>query len=139
VWKSRASSRRYEVQRIWALAPDMHELGIASSILEAVEAEAKKHAGARFKVVGLRIGEVAGIDVDALTFGWEAVTRDTDWDGLKLAIEQLPLKNRCRLCKCEFAVKDYEIACPECGRTETENISGDELDIAYMEIEEANA
>jgi hydrogenase nickel incorporation protein HypA/HybF len=117
----------------------MHELGIATSILEAVHAEAKKYPGAQFKVIGLRIGEVAGVDVDALTFGWEAITKDTEWDGLKLAIEQLPLKNRCLLCKCEFAVKDYEIACPECGRTETENISGDELDIAYMEIEEAKA
>jgi hydrogenase nickel incorporation protein HypA/HybF len=117
----------------------MHELGIASSILETVEAEAKKHPGAAFKVVGLRIGEVAGIDVDALTFGWEAITKDTKWEGLNLKVEQLPLRNRCRLCGCEFAVKDYEITCPDCGRNETENISGDELDIAYMEIEEANA
>jgi hydrogenase nickel incorporation protein HypA/HybF len=116
----------------------MHELGIASSILEAVEAEAKKHPGAEFKVVGLRIGEVAGIDIDALTFGWEALTKETEYESVKLAIEQLPVKNRCCLCRCEFAVTDYEITCPECGRTETENISGDELDIAYMELEEAN-
>ncbi len=115
----------------------MHELGIATSILDAVEAEAKKRPGANFKVVGLRIGELAGVDVDALTFGWEAITRETEWEGLKLAIQELPLKNRCRLCGCEFQVKDYEIACPKCGRSETENISGDELDIAYMEIEEA--
>ena len=117
----------------------MHELGIASSILEAVQAEAKKHPGAQFNVIGLRIGEVAGVDVDALTFGWEAITKDTKWELLKLQVEQLPLRNRCKLCGFEFPVKDYNITCPECGRMETENISGDELDIAYMEIEEANA
>ena len=116
----------------------MHELGIASSILEVIQTEGKKRPSARFTVIGLRIGEVAGVDVDALTFGWEAITKDTEWESLKLEIERLPLKHRCRLCRCEFAVKDYEIACPECGRLETENISGDELDIAYLEIEEAN-
>jgi len=115
----------------------MHELGIATSILEAVEAEARKHPGAKFQTVGLRIGEVAGVDVDALTFGWDAITKDTEWDGVKLAIEQFPLKNRCNLCGFEFPVKDYDITCPECHRAETENISGDELDIAYIEIEEA--
>lgn len=114
----------------------MHELGIATSILETVEQEAKKRPGAEIKAVGLKIGEVSGVDVDALTFGWEAITKDTEWESLKLEIEQLPLRNRCRLCGTEFVVKDYEIACPSCGRTETENISGDELNIAYMEIEE---
>lgn len=117
----------------------MHELGIASSILETVEAEAKKHPGAKFKVVGLRIGEVAGVDVDALTFGWEAITKGTGWESLTLAIEQLPRRNRCRMCKHEFKVDYYEIMCPQCRSNETHSISGDELDIAYMEIEEVNS
>jgi hydrogenase nickel incorporation protein HypA/HybF len=118
---------------------DMHELGIASSILETVQAEAKKHPGAEFKVVGLRIGEIAGVDVDALTFGWEAITKGTEWESLKLAIEQSPRRNRCRMCGHQFKVEYYEIMCPQCRSNETQSISGDELDIAYMEIEEANA
>jgi hydrogenase nickel incorporation protein HypA/HybF len=117
----------------------MHELGIATSVLDAVEAEAKKHPGAQFKVVGLRIGEVAGVDVDALTFGWEAITKGTEWETLRLAIEQLPRRNRCRMCGHEFSVDYYEIMCPCCKSNETQSISGDELDIAYMEIEEAEA
>jgi hydrogenase nickel incorporation protein HypA/HybF len=118
----------------------MHELSIATSILETVEAEAKKHPGAQFKVIGLRIGEVAGIDVDALTFGWEAITRDTEWESLKLEVEELPRRNRCDACGLEFAVPDYfHIECPRCETFPTFNISGDELEIAYMEIEELTA
>ena len=81
--------------------------------------------------MGLRIGEVAGVDVDALTFGWEAITKGTDWESLTLAIEQLPRRNRCRMCKHEFKVDYYEIMCPQCRSNETHSISGDELDIAY--------
>ena len=115
----------------------MHELGIATSILETVEAEAKKHPDAKFNIIGLRIGEVAGVDVDALTFGWEAITKDTEWEGLKLAIELLPRRNRCDACGHEFPVPDYlSLDCPKCGTFPTFNVSGDELDIAYMEIEE---
>ena len=114
----------------------MHELSIASSILEAVEREAKRHPSATFTVVGLRIGEVSGVDVDSLTFGWEAITKDTQWESLKLAVEQVPRRNRCRECQSEFAVRDYEIECPQCHSIKTESIGGDEMDIAYLEAEE---
>lgn len=113
----------------------MHELSIATSILEAVENEARRNPGARFKVVGLRIGEVSGVDVDALTFGWEIITKDTEWEKLRLAIEAVPRRNLCTECGCEFAVKDYEIRCPECRSPATKNLGGDELDIAYIEAE----
>ncbi len=56
----------------------MHELGIASSILETVEKEADKRSNMRFQKVGLRIGELAGIDIDTLMFGWEAIVKDTN-------------------------------------------------------------
>jgi hydrogenase nickel incorporation protein HypA/HybF len=114
----------------------MHELSIATSILEAVESEARRNLGAHFQVVGLRIGEVSGVDVDALTFGWEAITRDTAWQGLRLTIELVPRRNQCTECSCEFAVKDYDIQCPECHSFATRNLGGDELDIAYIEAEE---
>ena len=114
----------------------MHELGIATSVLEAVQREAKKRVNSRFVAVGLRIGEVAGVDVDALTFGWEAITKGTPWESLKLAIESVPRRNRCHNCRHEFAVRDYDIQCPKCRSFATENLGGDELDIAYIEVEE---
>lgn len=114
----------------------MHELGIATSILETVEEEARRNPNAHFQLVGLRIGEVSGVDVDALTFGWEAITKDTKWEGLRLMIELVPRRNQCTECSCEFTVKDYEIQCPQCNSLATRNLSGDELDIAYIEAEE---
>ncbi len=115
----------------------MHELSIATSILETVEKESAKRPGLHFEKVGLRIGEVAGVDIDSLTFGWEAITRDTVWQALELEIERVPRKNRCDECGNVFEVHDYsELNCPRCNAFPTFNISGDELEIAYIEAEE---
>jgi len=115
----------------------MHELSIAMSVIESLKSEAQRHPGARFTKVGLRIGELAGIDKDALTFGFEALVKETEWQFLALEIESVPRRQRCPHCDLTFAVKDFEFTCPTCGELETSCAGGDELDIAYVELEEA--
>ena len=66
----------------------MHELGIANSVIEAVQAEAAARAGSVPVKVGVRIGEFAGVDPDALAFGFEALTAGTELRNLKLEIER---------------------------------------------------
>ena len=51
----------------------MHELGIANSLLEAVRTEAARHPGAVVRKVGVTVGELAGVDPEALAFGFEAI------------------------------------------------------------------
>jgi hydrogenase nickel incorporation protein HypA/HybF len=114
----------------------MHELSIASSILETVQAEAARRPGARFVKIGLRIGELAGVDVDALTFSFDALVKSTELEPLKLEIEFCPRRQQCSTCTHTFVVQDFVTTCPRCGETRTKCISGDELDIAYLEIEE---
>jgi predicted RNA-binding Zn-ribbon protein involved in translation (DUF1610 family) len=53
-----------------------------------------------------------------------------------LDIEFLPRQNHCTACGLVFALKDYEIECPNCGATITEPVSGAELELAYVELEE---
>ena len=68
----------------------MHEFGIAQSILEAVRTEAAGHRPARPAKVGVRIGEMAGIDPDSLSFCFEALVKGSDLEPLELAIERGP-------------------------------------------------
>jgi hydrogenase nickel incorporation protein HypA/HybF len=114
----------------------MHEIGIATSILECVAAEAKHHPGEQVVAVGVRIGELAAVDKDALDFAFECITRDTEWERLKLEIEWCPRRQKCIACAEEFAVKDLDLACPRCGAAHSTCIGGTELDIAYLELEE---
>ena len=114
----------------------MHELGIANSILEGVDAEVRRRPGVRPLKVGVRVGELAGLDPDALRFAFEALTIDTPLAGLELDIEYRASRSRCRDCSHEFEVRNFELLCPACGSLSTERISGDELEFAYLEIEE---
>ena len=111
-------------------------MGIANSVLEAVRTEMGLHPGTYPCKVGVRIGEMAAIDPDALRFCFEAIIIGTDLESLELGIEVCPRRHRCQLCGREFIVRDYDSRCPQCASLETTCISGDELELAYLEVEE---
>lgn len=114
----------------------MHEIGIASSIVECVAAEAQRHPGTPVIAVGVRIGELAAVDKDALDFAFECITRDTEWEHLRLEVEWRPRREKCLECSEEFVVPDLNLVCPKCGAVNSRTIGGTELDIAYLELEE---
>lgn len=114
----------------------MHELGIAASILECVETEARRHPGSHISKVGIRMGELSGVDADALQFGFECLVKDTPLEPLLLEIEAVPRMQRCPQCGNEFRMTDYDPRCTRCGEFMTQCISGEQLDIAYMEVDE---
>lgn len=114
----------------------MHEMGIANSVLESVRTEAARHGGARPCKVGLRVGELSALDEDSLRFCFEAMTRGTDLESLQLEIEICPRRHRCTKCSRDFIVREYNVRCPQCASLETECISGDELELAYLEVED---
>ncbi len=114
----------------------MHELGIAASILESVEKEAQRHPGAHISKVGIKIGEISGVDRDALQFGFEVLVKDTEFEPLELDVELVPRVQRCSKCEYEFRMTDFDPRCPLCGEFGTKCVSGEELDIAYMEVDD---
>jgi len=114
----------------------MHEMGIASSILDGVGAEMRRRPGIRPLKVGVRVGELAGLDPDALRFAFEALTIDTPFAGLELDVEFRASRSRCRECSREFELRNFELLCPACGSLNADRISGDELEFTYLEIED---
>jgi hydrogenase nickel incorporation protein HypA/HybF len=114
----------------------VHELSIATAILESVEREAAQRQGAHMLTVGVRIGELSGVNADSLMFGWEAINRGTPHEDMKLKIKSIPWLNCCESCQHTFQVVDYKTQCPACGNVQTDLVSGDELEITYIEIEE---
>jgi len=104
-------------------------------MLESVQAESARH-NAHVLAVGVKIGELSGVESEPLRFCFDALVQDTDLAPLALESERLPWRNRCCQCAQEFAVEEYRTECPRCGSAETEMASGRELEFAYMEIEE---
>src|ERR1051326_5927819 len=108
----------------------MHELSIAQSIVDAVEARATECNAARVKGVRLRIGEASGIVSDSLTFCFEMLTSlDPTLTGAQLLIDSVPHRAWCRHCAKDFSVINFVAQCPTCQEWSSEIVSGTELQI----------
>ena len=113
----------------------MHEMGIANSVLDAVRHESEIRHGARVVKVGVRIGELAAVDPESLRFCFEALVSGSDLEPLELDLEFCPRRVRCQRCGEVFGA-GFPLACPKCEAVATEFAGGDELEFAYMEIED---
>lgn len=114
----------------------MHELSIADAILDTVRSEAGRRPGAHVAKVCVRVGALSGVVPEALSFGFECLVKGTDLEPLTLVIESTPRRQRCVPCNFTFESAEDNPACPRCGRTDTQFAGGDELDLAYLEIDE---
>ena len=114
----------------------MHELSIAQSIVEAVEAKATECNATHVKGVRLKIGEANSIVTDSLTFCFEMLTSlEPTLAGAQLLIDTVPHRAHCRHCNKEFAIVNFVAQCPTCQEWSNEVVSGNELQIVEMEIE----
>ncbi|KAA3615660.1 MAG: hydrogenase maturation nickel metallochaperone HypA [Calditrichaeota bacterium] len=114
----------------------MHELSIANSILNIVLDEIKEKKLPEVKAIGLKIGALSGILADSLEFGFDALKLDTPLQKAKLEIEEVPICGKCENCSESFEVKDLIFTCPSCQSPSIKMEKGQELDIAYLEIDE---
>lgn len=114
----------------------MHEFGIATSLLDAARAETSLRPGAKLAKIAVRVGDVAGVDAEALRFCFEALVKDTEWDSVILEIERRAQWRGCPQCGMKFEVIRQESRCPACRETMTTLLSGDELELAYLEMED---
>lgn len=110
----------------------MHELGITQNIVAIVTEHAK---GAKVQRVSLEIGKLSALMPDAIRFCFDICTQDTVLAGAILEILEIPGLGRCRQCGTEIALdKPYGIC--NCGSVQLDLITGEELKIKEIEIEE---
>ena len=117
----------------------MHEMGIANSILEAVRTEAQRFPHGHICKVGVRIGELAGVDPDSMSFCFGALVCDSDLAPLAIEIEYCARRHRCRACQTIFPAPMEGARCPACGGTDSEFAAGDELELSYLEVEDGTS
>ena len=113
----------------------MHEMGIANSILDTVKTEVDRRLGSVPQKVTVRIGELSGVNPDALRFSFEILMRETEFPEIQLEIQMCPRRHLCPECNLEFCVIEFDTHCPHCGQETARCVSGEELDLAYLEME----
>ena len=114
----------------------MHELSIAQSIVDSVREQAALHGGRRVLRVGVRVGETSGVNAEALEFCFGITVQDTELSGAALDLERVPVRFACEACGADFTPIDFAPICPSCGSGRGRMVAGDELALAFLELED---
>ena len=113
----------------------MHELSLVMSILDIAGEQMRKHHATKLERIDLEIGTLAGVEMDAFEFAWEAAVANTDWQNAKKVIHRIPGRARCLECHLEYQMDQLFSPCPDCGEYLNELISGKELRIKSLVVD----
>jgi len=114
----------------------MHEVGLVSSAVDIAVESATKAGALAITRIRMRIGSLSGVVPSALEFAFECVVRETMAEGATFEYEIVPVRCRCPVCKTEFRPETAVYRCPNCGEISTELISGRELQVVDIEVEQ---
>jgi hydrogenase nickel incorporation protein HypA/HybF len=115
----------------------MHEMGIAMQVVEVAAASIPEHLkNCRVQGVYVRIGKLSSVVPDSLRFCFDIVSKDSAIAGATLHIEVIPVTARCKSCDHRWTITGPAFSCPGCDSGMIELTSGQELDIASIEIED---
>ena len=110
----------------------MHELAITQNIV-ALVVNASTHRP--IKVITLKVGELSGVQEEAIRFCFDVVSKRTMAEGARLDIVPVPALLRCRKCFLEFLLND-KWACPSCAAIGGDVLSGKEFFVESIEVED---
>jgi len=112
----------------------VHEFSIAEALAGQVSRYAP--AGARVREVEIRVGVLRGLDPEAMSMSWQAVTAGTELEGCELKMDLLPWTLACGRCGRSWQ-SPVPFADCECGNDVPVPTGGDEMDLVAMTVDEA--
>lgn len=112
----------------------MHEMSLCEGILQVLEEQAAAHGFREVRRVRLEIGRFAGVEIRALRFGFDVVTKGSVAEGAALEIIERPGRAFCFDCADTVALDDRLAPCPGCGGARLTATGGDEMRIKDLEV-----
>jgi hydrogenase nickel incorporation protein HypA/HybF len=113
----------------------MHELSLMEALRDQALAAARAEGVRRIALIRLRVGELAGVEVEALRFAFPLVMEGTLAAGAELAIELEPAICHCAVCDAPFPAPDGCCDCPYCGTISRRLLRGRDLRLLSLEVE----
>jgi hydrogenase nickel incorporation protein HypA/HybF len=112
----------------------MHEMSLAEGVLQLIEESARREQFSKVLSVWLEVGELAGVEPEAMKFCFDAVMRGSVADSATLEIIAAPGAGWCMQCEKTVALAQLYGACPECGTHEVQVTGGTELRVRELEV-----
>ena len=112
----------------------MHEMSLAEGVLQLIEDAARKDPFKKVTAVWLEIGQLSGVEPEAMAFCFDAVTRGTVAEGARLEIIALPGQGRCLACARTVPMTEMFGECPHCGDFPLQVTAGTEMRVKELEV-----
>ena len=116
----------------------MHELALMEALRERALEQVERHGGGVIRAITLRVGSLAGVELEALELAFLVVMEREGPEGaapVQLRIEPVAARCYCHRCTCDFLVKDGCCECPVCATISCDLLQGRELDLVSLELE----
>ena len=108
----------------------MHELGLCSSIVDAIERRAGERPVERVRV---RVGRLHHVHPEAFDQSFAVAAQGTVAEDAAAELVLLPVRARCTGCDATWDCDEIPLACPSCGGVDIELVGGDELVLESIE------
>jgi len=109
-------------------------MSLAEGVLQLIEDAARKQNFANVATVWLEIGQLAGVEVEAMKFCFDVVTRDSIAHGARLEIIELPGTGWCMHCAMTVPMREVFGECPRCGGHQMQVTGGTEMRVKELEV-----
>jgi hydrogenase nickel incorporation protein HypA/HybF len=116
----------------------MHEMSLATALIDQVLAAASRSGLARVVEVEVDVGALQLVVAEALEAAFAAVSADTIASGAVLRQIEVPAQARCRCCDREYQPEIHIYTCPVCGRADAEILSGRDIILKSISGHEEN-
>jgi hydrogenase nickel incorporation protein HypA/HybF len=114
----------------------MHELGVATAVLDIVRQHVPESQAHLVRRVRVRLGELAGVVPETLEFCFGAIVAGTPYQGAVLDLERVPVRGRCKDCGATLAMHEPVFWCPDCHSSRVRLLSGREMNVTEVELED---
>lgn len=108
----------------------MHELSLASQIIEAAEASLRQMKGLCVQRLRVRVGGLSGVNPENLRFCLEVARDGTPLGPVEIDVESVRSKALCPACgevECEGR---FDLLCPRCAGPISGFVGGREIEMA---------
>lgn len=108
----------------------MHELGLCTSIVDAIERRAGDRSVAHVRV---RVGKLHHVHPEAFDQSFAVAAQGTVAEDAAAELVLLPVRAHCSGCDATWECDDIPVACAACGSVQVELVGGDELMLESIE------
>ena len=115
----------------------MHEMSTMVRMVNLACGRAEKEGGGKLKEISISVGEMTGILPVYLQKYFPAASKGTPAEGAVLKIREVPITVKCMDCGTVYEPeKASGRACPECGSIRAHILTGRELTLDQVVLEE---